>query len=71
MIDYLDGPIRLDVALFSRGGAAVLKAIVQSEYKVLMNRPKLSKYDSLRLVLVNLLKYLVRRDASSYMKGNV
>ena len=71
LIDYLDGPIRLDVALFNRGGAAVLKAIVQSEYTVLMNRPKLSKYDSLRLVLVNLLKYLVRRDASSYMKGNV
>jgi len=71
LIDYLNGPIRLDVALFSHGGAAILKSIEQKEYKVLMNRPKLSRYGSTWLVLVNLLKYLTRRDASRYLKGNV
>ena len=71
LIDYLNGPIRLDVALFSRGGSAVLKSIERSEYKVLMSRTKLSRYDSMGLVLVNFLKYLLRRDSSRYLKGNV
>ena len=71
LIDYLNGPIRLDVALFSRGGSAVLKSIERSEYKVLMSRPKLSRYDTTGLFLVNFLKYLLRRDSSRYLKGNV
>jgi len=71
LIDYLNGPIRLDVALFNRGGSAVLKSIERSEYKVLMSRTKLSRYDSMGLVLVNFLKYLLRRDSSRYLKGNV
>lgn len=71
LIDYLNGPIRLDVALFSRGGSAVLKSIERSEYKVLMSRPKLSRYDSMGLFVVNFLKYLLRRDSSRYLKGNV
>ena len=71
LIDYLNGPIRLDVALFSRGGSAVLKSIERSEYKVVMSRSKLSRYDSMGLVLVNFLKYLLRRDSSRYLKGNV
>lgn len=71
LIDYLHGPARLDVALFSRGGGAVLKAIEQMEYKVLSNRPKLCRYDRIRIVLANLLKYLLRRDANRYVKGSV
>ena len=39
----LTGPARLDVALFTRGGMAVLEAIRKQEYRVLGKRPALSR----------------------------
>ena len=39
----LDGPARLPVALFTRGGAAVLGAIRKQNYDVLSKRPALSQ----------------------------
>ena len=39
----LEGPCRLDVALFTRGGVAVLDAIRAQDYMVLTARPSLSR----------------------------
>lgn len=43
LVGSLDGPARLPVALFTRGGVAVLEAIRKQNYDVLSNRPALSK----------------------------
>ena len=43
LVDMLDGRIRLDVALFTAGGAAVLRAIEEQGYDVLTRRPSLSR----------------------------
>ncbi|MXZ91881.1 MAG: squalene synthase HpnC [Chloroflexi bacterium] len=43
LVASLDGPARLPVALFTRGGVAVLEAIRGQDYDVLSNRPALSK----------------------------
>ena len=43
LVDTLDGRIRLDVALFTAGGAAVLRAIEKQGYDVLTRRPSLSR----------------------------
>lgn len=43
LIDSLDGRLKLDVALFSRGGSRVLDAIEKQGYDVLSHRPTLSK----------------------------
>lgn len=42
LVNLLDGPVKLDVALFTRGGVAILEAIRRQNYNVLTNRPKLS-----------------------------
>ncbi|MDE2780530.1 MAG: squalene synthase HpnC [Chloroflexota bacterium] len=39
----LEGTVRLDVALFTRGGMAVLEAIEKQSYDVLTERPRLSR----------------------------
>jgi squalene synthase HpnC len=43
LIDTLDRPARLPVALFTRGGVAVLNAIHRQGYDVLSQRPALSR----------------------------
>ena len=43
LVNTLDGRIRLDVALFTAGGAAVLRAIEKQGYDVLTRRPSLSR----------------------------
>lgn len=43
LVDALDGPVKLDVALFTRGGTAVLKAIRSQNYDVLTARPTISR----------------------------
>jgi squalene synthase HpnC len=43
LVNLLDGPVKLDVALFTRGGVAVLDAIRRQNYNVLTSRPKLSR----------------------------
>ena len=43
LVDTLDGRIRLDVALFTAGGTAVLGAIERQGYDVLSRRPSLSR----------------------------
>ncbi|HEU0022569.1 MAG TPA: squalene synthase HpnC [Dehalococcoidia bacterium] len=43
LVNHLEGPVKLDVALFTRGGVAVLEAIRRQDYNVLTNRPRLSR----------------------------
>ncbi len=43
LVPTLDGPAQLDVALFARGGIAVLDAIRKQGYDVLTARPSLSR----------------------------
>lgn len=43
LVSLLAGQVKLDVALFTRGGVAVLEAIRRQNYNVLANRPKLSR----------------------------
>jgi squalene synthase HpnC len=43
LVNTLDGAVKLDVALFTRGGVAVLDAIRRQDYDVLTARPKLSR----------------------------
>lgn len=43
-------PARIDVALFTAGGLAVLRAIEQRDYDVLSARPSLSKWTKVRLL---------------------
>lgn len=46
----VDGPLRIDLELFSRGGLAVLDAIETAGYNTLDHRPALTKWTKLRLL---------------------
>ena len=50
LVETLDGPVKLDVALFTRGGVAVLRAIQRQGYDVLTSRPSLSRAKKARLL---------------------
>jgi squalene synthase HpnC len=43
LVGLLEGPVKLDVALFTRGGLAVLEEIRRRNYDVLTQRPALSR----------------------------
>ena len=43
LVDTLEGVVKLDVALFTRGGLAVLDAIERQDYDVLSRRPALTR----------------------------
>ena len=57
----LDGVARLDVALFTRGGMAVLEAIRRRQYDVLRGRPKLSRARKAGLFLTTWLGWKLGR----------
>ncbi len=46
----VDGALRTDIELFSRGGIGILDAIEASGYNTLSHRPSLSKWTKLRLL---------------------
>jgi squalene synthase HpnC len=46
----VDGTLRVDIELFSRGGAAILDAIEASGYNTLNHRPALTKFTKVRLL---------------------
>lgn len=50
LLDLLDGRIRQQVALFSKGGRAVLDAIRRQNYDTLSRRPSLSRWQKGKLV---------------------
>ncbi|MGH9688192.1 MAG: squalene synthase HpnC [Candidatus Acidiferrales bacterium] len=47
----VDGNLRVDIELFSRGGMAILDAIEKSGYNTLQHRPALSKATGARLLI--------------------
>lgn len=55
LIDRVCGHLKVDVALFSRGGLAILDKIEQADYDTLSTRPTLDKKEKLSLFLSTLL----------------
>jgi len=55
LIDRVRGHLKVDVALFSRGGLAILDKIEQQDYDTLSARPTLSKREKLALFFSTLL----------------
>lgn len=51
LLDHIDGHARIDVALFTRGGMAVLDKIEKQDYNVLARRPSLSRFKKAWLLL--------------------
>jgi len=49
LIDRVVKPARVDVALFTAGGLAILRAIERQDYDVLSKRPSLSRWGKARL----------------------
>ena len=56
LVELLDGRIRVDVELFSRGGMAILKKIEGVGYDVFRRRPRLSIVEKMGLFLWTLLR---------------
>jgi squalene synthase HpnC/squalene synthase HpnD len=50
LAERIDGTLRIDIELFSRGGLAILDAIESSGYDTLNHRPALTKWTELRLL---------------------
>ena len=51
LLDHLEGHAKIDVALFTRGGMAVLDKIEKQDYNVLARRPSLSRFKKAWLLL--------------------
>ncbi len=54
LLDRVSGRLRVDIALFSRGGLAILDKIEAQSYDTLSRRPTLSKAEKMRLFLSTL-----------------
>jgi squalene synthase HpnC len=61
LLDTVRGRLRVDLALFSRGGLAVLRAIEDQEFDTLVARPTLRRGDKLGLILSSILSPRWRR----------
>ena len=61
LVERLDGLLQIDVALFSKGGLAVLNAIRRQDYDVLSRRPTVSKPQKLWLMLTTAARVKVWR----------
>ncbi len=61
LVGRVKGAARLDIALFSRGGLAVLDAIERQDYNVLARRPRLSRLSKGRLLLSTWVETLMGR----------
>jgi phytoene/squalene synthetase len=49
LIDRVSGKARIDIALFTAGGIAILDQIRKADYDVLARRPRISKFGKARL----------------------
>ena len=56
LVDHVSGNVRLDIALFSKGGRRILDAIEKQGYDVLSKRPTLSKWARVRLMAWTLIR---------------
>jgi phytoene/squalene synthetase len=60
LVELLDGRIRVDVELFSRGGMVILERIERIGYDVFRRRPQLSALEKIGLFLRTLLRHYGR-----------
>ena len=60
LLPLLDGSVRAQIALFAKGGRAILRAIRNQDYDTLSRRPSLSKWQKGGLILSALSGYLIR-----------
>ena len=56
LVSTVEGRLKMDIALFSKGGLHILDAIEKQRYDVLSRRPTLSRTSKVRLMLGTLLK---------------
>ncbi|HUA02099.1 MAG TPA: squalene synthase HpnC [Candidatus Aquilonibacter sp.] len=62
LAETLDGALRIDIDLFSRGGMAILDAIESSGYNTLERRPALSKLTQIGLLGNAMVRRALTRD---------
>jgi len=55
LLDHVSGHLKVDIALFSRGGLAILQKIAALDYDTLLHRPTLSRAEKMRLFLSTLI----------------
>ncbi len=61
LIDHVRGHLRVDIALFSRGGLAILDKIESARYDTLQMRPTLNKQEKIRLFVLTLFPWRWKR----------
>jgi squalene synthase HpnC/squalene synthase HpnD len=71
LAEQLEGTLRIDIELFSRGGLAVLDAIEASGYNTLEQRPAISKFTQLGLLAGALVRRAFTRSGSDRDDGRV
>ncbi|MGA9959464.1 MAG: squalene synthase HpnC, partial [Acidobacteriaceae bacterium] len=64
LVHRVDKEIAVDLALFSRGGQEILRAIQNQDYDVLRSRPAISKPRKAALLLRAFLERLTARQAA-------
>ena len=63
LANTLDRAFALDVDLFSRGGMRILDKIREQDYNVLAQRPRISKFERVTILIQSMLRLAVRRAA--------
>jgi squalene synthase HpnC/squalene synthase HpnD len=71
LAETLEGALRIDIELFSRGGLAVLDAIEASGYNTLERRPSISKFTQLGLLGGALVRLAFTRSANADGQASV
>ena len=51
LVEILPGPLQVDIELFARGGLRILRRIEQIDYRVLDNRPVVTKFDAVQMLI--------------------
>jgi len=59
LVKYLDGTLKIEVAMFVNGGMKILTEIERQRYDVISNRPSLSKWNKLSLTLSTLINMFI------------
>ncbi len=61
LVEFLPGPLQIDIELFARGGLRILQRIERIDYHVLETRPVVTKFDALQLLTSCVLRAACRR----------
>lgn len=61
LVEHLPGRLQVDIDLFARGGLRILERIEAIGYRVWETRPKVTKWDALRLLAGSALRTVGRR----------